>query len=149
MPQFETSFYLTQIIWMLGSFSFLYVMMAFLICPMIEDVLEERRQKIQRDLDLAESLNKQAEILHQRYQAFTLTSEKEKDMRIREAYAQIQKDAADMEKKNDTQLRQKVRQAEKKIEKVRSEIQDESKRLSEQIAENFANRLMKKGDLDA
>ena len=149
MPQFETSFYLTQIIWMLGSFSFLYVMMAFLICPMIEDVLEERRQKIQRDLDLAESLNKQAEILHQRYQAFTLTSEKEKDMRIREAYAQIQKDATTMEKKNEKQLRQKVRQAEKKIEKVRSEIQDESKRLSEQIAENFANRLMKKGDLDA
>lgn len=149
MPQFETSFYLSQIIWMLGSFGFLYVMVASLICPMIEEVLEDRRQKIQRDLDLAESLNKQAEILHQRYQAFMLASEKEKDMRIRDAYAQIQKDAATMEKKNEKQLRQKVRQAEKKIDKARMEIQRESKRLSEQIAENFAYRLMKKGDLDA
>ena len=57
-------------------------------------------------------------------------------------------DAAALEKKNETQLRQKVRQAEKKIEKARTDIQRESKRLSEQIAKKFANRLMKKGDLD-
>lgn len=146
MPQFDTSFYLTQIIWMLGSFAFLYVMMAFLICPMIEDVLEDRRQKIQRHLDSAESLNKQAETLHQRYQAFMLTAEKEKNTRIQDAYAQIQKDAADMERKNDVKLRQKVRQAEKKIDKIRLNIQNESERLSGQIAEKFANRLMNKGD---
>ena len=146
MPQFDTSFYLTQIIWMLGSFAFLYVMMAFLICPMIEDVLEDRRQKIQRDLASAESLNKQAEILHQRYQAFMLAAEKEKSARIQNAYAQIQQDAADMERKNDVKLRQKVRRAEKKIDKARLDIQQESEKLSSQIAEHFVNKLIVKGD---
>jgi hypothetical protein len=67
---------------MVVSFAFLYVMMAFLICPMIEDVLNERIQKIQQDLDSAEHLNRQAEVLHQRYQAFYLSAEKEKSQHI-------------------------------------------------------------------
>lgn len=146
MPQFDTSFYLTQIIWMLGSFAFLYVMMAFLVCPMLEDVLNDRQQKIQNDLEQAERFNKQADVFHQRYQAFILSAEKEKSMRVQDAYAQIQKDAADLEHKNDVQLRRKVRQAEQKIDKATAGIRKESDKQALQIAEIFVNRLMKGGD---
>lgn len=146
MPQFDTSFYLAQIIWMFGSFAFLYVMMAFLICPMIEDVFNERKNKIQQDLDMAERLKKHAEVLHQRYQAFYLSAEKEKSQYVQDAYAQIQKKASQTEKKNDAQLRQKVRQAEKKIDNVKQKIQHDSEMLSNQLAESFVKRLMVEGD---
>ena len=146
MPQFDTSFYLTQAIWMLGSFAFLYVMMAFLICPMIEDVLEERQLKIKQDLDKAEHLNKQAEVLHQRYQTFVVSAEKEKSRRIQDSYEQIQKTAAEMEKKNDMQLRRKVRQAERKIDMAVSDIQQKSEKLSAQVAEMLAKRLSEGGE---
>ena len=146
MPQFDTSFYLAQMIWMVVSFAFLYVMMAFLICPMIEDVLNERKQKIQQDLDSAEHLNRQAEVLHQRYQAFYLSAEKEKSQHIQDAYAQIQKNVLQIEKKNDSQNRQKVRQAEKKIDKVKQKIQHDSELLSNQLAEGFVRRLTTEGD---
>lgn len=146
MPQFDTSFYLTQAIWMLGSFAFLYVMMAFLICPMIEDVLEERQLKIKQDLDKAEHLNKQAEVLHQRYQTFVVSAEKEKSRRIQDSYEQIQKTVAEMEKKNDTQLRRKVRQAERKIDMAVSDIQQKSEKLSAQVAEMLAKRLSEGGE---
>ena len=146
MPQFDTSFYLTQIIWMLVSFGFLYVMMSSLICPMIEDVLEERHHKIRQDLDKAEHLNKQAEVLHQRYQTFILGAEKEKTDRIQEAYHQIQKNAAEAEKKNDSQLRRKVRQTEQKIDKTVASIRQKSEKLSVQVAEKFAKRLSGEGE---
>lgn len=142
MPQFDVSFFTGQIFWMLISFGFLYLMMATLICPMLEETLADRAARVQADIQAAEDLNRQAEQINQRYQAFLLNAEEKKTDRIQTAYARVQKDLATQERENDRRLRQKVRQAEHKIDAARQKMETESQAVSATVAEALVERLM-------
>lgn len=142
MPQFDVSFFTGQIFWMLLSFGFLYLMMATLICPMIEETISERSDRVQADIQAAEDLNRQAEQINQRYQAFLLNAEEKKTERIQTAYARVQKDLAARERENDRRLRQKVRQAEHKIDAARQKMEMTSQTVSAQVATLLIDRLM-------
>lgn len=147
MPQFDVSFYVSQAFWMLISFGFLYLMMSHLICPMIEEVLAERARLIQSDLDAAERMNRQAEKLIQRHQAFMAAAEQEKAVRIQRAYARIQKEASAAEDKNEQSLRRKVRSAEAKITAADTALRQESELISGQIADELSSHFFKRGDV--
>jgi len=142
MPQFDASFFVGQIFWMMISFGFLYLMMSMLICPMIEEVLDHREKSIQADLDAAERLNKQAEALHQRYQTYQLAVEQEKNNRIQVAYGQIQKEMATRENKHEVQLRRKVQKAEEKIDSATRQLKQKSEALSAQLSDRLVERLL-------
>ena len=141
MPQFDTAFYVPQIFWLFISFGFLYLMMSLLICPMIEEVFTERERRIKKMLDEAETLNQEANTLHQRYQAYLLTAEKEKSDKIQTAYARIQKKNLALERKNEASLRRQIRVAEQKINQASATLREESERLSTPLAEQLADHL--------
>jgi len=141
MPQFETALYGAQIFWLLVSFGFLYLMMSQLICPMIEEVLQEREKKIQTALSEAEMLNQKATDFHQRQQTYLMTAEQEKIERIQKTYREIQKKAKTEENKNESALRQRIRRAEQKIEKASASLRQESDQLSDQLAEQLVASL--------
>lgn len=145
MPQFDVSFYLSQIFWMLISFGFLYLMMSHLICPMIDEVLSERARLIQDDLDAAERINHQAEKLIQRHQAFMASAEQEKAVRIQEAYTRIQKEATAAENKNERALQRKVRSVETRIESADATLRQQSEAISNQIADELSSHFFKGG----
>ncbi len=145
MPQFDVSFYLSQAFWMLISFGFLYLMMSHLICPMIDEVLAERARLIQSDLDAAERINRQAEKLIQRHQAFVAAAEQEKAVRIQNAYTRIQKEASVAEDKNERALRRKVRSVEAKITAADTALRQQSELISSQIADELSDHFFKRG----
>ena len=146
MPQFDASFFVGQIFWMLVSFGFLYLMMSQLICPMLEEILETREKQIQDDLAAAEKLNRQAEVIHQRYQTYLLAAEQEKNKRVQAAYQYIQKETATLENKQDVQLRRKVQKAEQKIEAAARQLKQESETVSAQLADHLVNKLLTSED---
>ena len=142
MPQFDTSFYIGQIFWMLISFGFLYVMMSQLIFPMIEEILAARAHKVQETLARAERINRQAEALQQRYQAYRVAAEKEKAALVNEAYERLKKDTARQENRHAAQLRRKVRLAEQKIERDTAALLRETDEVSGALAEQVLARLL-------
>lgn len=146
MPQFETTAFIGQIFWMFISFGFLYLMMSQLVCPMIEEVLSAREGQIQADLARAEHMNREAEALHQRHQAYLLSAEKEKMERIRAAYAKIQKTTAAHEARHDSQLRRKIQRTEQKIETATMALRQESEEISAQLAQKLVKHLTTQGD---
>ena len=77
MPQFETTFYVNQIFWVLLSFGVLYLIVYYVIYPMISDVLSERRRVVDDYLTQAEQLNKQAEQNEKIYEKFLLKAQEE------------------------------------------------------------------------
>ena len=145
MPQFETAFYGGQIFWLMISFGFLYLMMSQLICPMIEEVIAEREKKIQALLNEAELLNGQAADLHQRYQTYLMDAEREKTEKIQKAQSDIHKKIVRTENKNEAGLRQKIRQAEAKINQATDALNQEATKLSNHLAEQLVDRLLKEG----
>jgi len=61
MPQFNFHDWAPQLVWLAITFIGLYLVMARMALPRIANVIEERGNRIQRDLDEAERLKKQTE----------------------------------------------------------------------------------------
>lgn len=61
MPQFDPTFFTTQLFWLCVTFVLLYVLMSTLAMPKIGAVLEERQRKIDDNLDKAAQLKTEAE----------------------------------------------------------------------------------------
>jgi len=60
-PPFDSSTFAPQLVWLALTFTLLYVMMSRVALPRIGEVIEERRDRIQRDLDQAERLKAETE----------------------------------------------------------------------------------------
>ena len=60
LPQLDLATYSSQVFWLIVSFVVLYFLVAKLAMPRIAEVLEERQERIEDDLDKAETLKKEA-----------------------------------------------------------------------------------------
>ena len=81
-------------------------------------------------------------MLHQRYQTYQLSVERDKAQFVQEAYGQVQKKTTSMENKQDAQLRRKIQRAEQKIESATRRLKEESDVLSAQLADSLVDRLL-------
>lgn len=68
MPQLDPTFYPSQIVWLVITFVALYLVMWRVVVPRISDVLESRRQRIEDNLERAETLKKEAEAALRAYE---------------------------------------------------------------------------------
>lgn len=79
MPQLDTSSFLSQIFWLIISFSFLYLMVSKIFYPKTKNILNLRHSKISSDLKKAEELNNEAESI--KTQCESLLNKAKKDAR--------------------------------------------------------------------
>ena len=61
MPQFNFETFPPQLIWLATTFIILYLLMSRMALPRIGEVIQERRDRIERDLDTAERLKTETE----------------------------------------------------------------------------------------
>lgn len=61
MPQFNPEYFPSQLFWLAVSFGLLYFLMSRVALPRIGEVIEERRDRIQRDIDSAEKAKQETE----------------------------------------------------------------------------------------
>jgi F-type H+-transporting ATPase subunit b len=60
-PPLNPEFFPPQLIWLVATFVVLYVLLSRMVLPRIGEVIEERRDRIKRDLDAAERLKGETE----------------------------------------------------------------------------------------
>ena len=60
LPQLDIETYASQIFWLIVTFIVLYFLVAKIAMPRIAEVLEGRQERIEDDLDKAETLKKEA-----------------------------------------------------------------------------------------
>src|SRR5260221_4583747 len=68
MPQLDVSTFPSQIFWLAVFFVVLYLLMARLALPKIEKIIEERRNRVDTDLDKAGQMKTEAEAVIAAYE---------------------------------------------------------------------------------
>ncbi|MDX8407327.1 MAG: F0F1 ATP synthase subunit B [Mariprofundaceae bacterium] len=68
MPQFDPSFFPSEIIWTLVAFGLLFVLLKRLVLPKIIAALDERTEQMRVEMEQAQLLREKAEHLHADYE---------------------------------------------------------------------------------
>ena len=103
MPQLNPEFFVTQLFWLVVTFSFLLVFLWRISLPRIGNVLEKRERKINEDLTAAKELQAEAEKIQDTIEA---------------QLKQARSNASEMIKTSSTSLQDKAQVELNKLEKV-------------------------------
>lgn len=141
MPQFDLAPYLSQAFWMLISFGFMYLLVSYLIMPMLEDVFAQRDVLIRDNLEAAERINKQAELLIKEYDEFMLSADQKKAAMLKDAYEDINRTSGKIESEHDKGVRKKIEATEQNLEKMRSQLYAQSDEIASVVAKKLAEKL--------
>ena len=115
LPQLDLATYSSQVFWLIISFVVLYFLVAKLAMPRIAEVLEERQERIEDDLDKAETLKKEAYQVRIEYEkALSAAREKAQDA-TRHAQEEIAKRSAEAESAAQIKVTVMLEEAEKRI----------------------------------
>jgi F-type H+-transporting ATPase subunit b len=143
-PPFDPTFFASQLLWLVITFVALYLLMSRLVLPRIGGILEDRRDRIARDLDQADRLKQQADdaiasyeraLAEARAGAFTIAAE------AREAAKQ---EANARQAKVEAALDDRLGDAEKRIADVKSKALADVGEIAGEAAEAVVQRLLGK-----
>lgn len=114
-PPFDPAHFAPQLFWLVLTFVTLYLVMSRKALPRISDVLEERANRIKRDLDAAERLKGETDKALATYEQALADAKSRAGAIAKDTRAQL---AADVEREKaaaDTQMNAKVAEAETRI----------------------------------
>lgn len=141
MPQLDTSTYLSQFFWLITSFLSLWFFMAWFIIPKIEEVLEQRRRKIDDYVQKAEKINKQALLSLNKYEKALTKAKQEAELSLEQTKQALEKTVADRHAEIEELLNKKIADTEFMLAKEKKEtlaaIDEVSVALAKQILEKF------------
>lgn len=145
MPQFETTFYVSQIVWILISFLILYLIVHAFIFPMLADTINDRARQAEEDLALADRVNHQAQKNEQAYEQALLDAREEAAQLALKTQAKIiafkKRNAAFIQKTT----RHTFENAERQLEKEHALLLRKKARPIHKLAEDLATRFIKEG----
>lgn len=142
LPQLNVIDFAPQLFWLALSFAALYVLLARVVIPRIESVIDDRRTRIQHDLDAAERLKTETEKALAAYEeAYAAARSKASDIakRTHEALA------ADVEAERsrvEAQVVARIAEAEARIGETKAKAMAHVNEIASETAEAIVARLI-------
>lgn len=141
MPQLDPSSFVSQIFWLTITFLSLLFVMSFFIVPRIASIIDERRQKIDSDIQKAEKINQKAAAVLKRYETALENAKNEIDRKIALQKEQIEA-AAELKKAEIGQyLNRQIIANEALLKKERAETLKAVDKISRQTSELILQKL--------
>ena len=120
LPQLDIETYASQIFWLIVTFIVLYFLVAKIAMPRIAEVLEGRQERIEDDLDKAETLKKEAYLVKVEYEKALSSAREEAHEATRRAQDEIAKHSAEVEAFANQKVANMLKDAEDRIEATRT-----------------------------
>ena len=121
LPQLDIETYASQIFWLIVTFLVLYFLVAKIAMPRIAEVLEGRQERIEDDLDKAETLKKEAYLVRIEYEKALSSAREEAHEATRRAQEEIAKHGAEVEALANQKVVNMLKDADDRIEGARNE----------------------------
>ena len=141
LPQLDTSQYAPQIIWLAISFALLYVLMARVALPRIGQVLEERHDRVNDNLEKAASLKAEAEGVAEAYEATLADARAEAQAIVHQAAERMAADAAERLAKLSERLESEIKAGEARINEAREQAVANIRQVVVEVAGAAVERL--------
>jgi F-type H+-transporting ATPase subunit b len=142
LPQLNTGDFLPQLVWLALTFVVLYLILAHVALPRIGEVIEERRDRVQRDLDAAERFKAETDAALAAYEqalseARQRASSMAKDMR-ESLGAETDKERAAVE----SELAAKLTEAETRISATKTKALSSVNEIAAETASAVVSKLL-------
>jgi len=111
MPQLDVSTFPTQIFWLIVVFGALYWLLSTKVIPQIEAVMEERKRRMQSDLDEAARLRAEAEDAYARFETLIADAKTRAGDTVARSKHALEKTHAEHESALDSELTAKIDEA--------------------------------------
>ncbi len=143
MPQLEQiDTYLSQIIWLVISFGVLYVVMWKGALPRVAEVLRERQERVDDDLERAEKLKSEAEAVLESYEAAVAKAHAEAQTILREGADVFGSEAARRHGELSARLAGEADAAGHRIDAAREEALANVRSVAAEVAQSAAAKLI-------
>ena len=121
MPQLNPEFFVSQLFWLVVTFSFLLVFLWRISLPRIGNILEKRERKINEDLTAAKELQSEAENIQDKIEQQLKQARSDASELIKSSSASFQDKAQHEITKLEKELDEKITDSSNKIEKSKNE----------------------------
>jgi len=144
MPQlrFNDPMILAQVIWLLIIFGLLYYIMARYALPRVSSVLEERRSRIEGDLELAQAAKQRADAALAEHQAATARARAEAQAAIAAASQTAQAEASQRAEVLNARLNAQIEAAEQRIATARDQAMGALRQVATETTDALLARLI-------
>ena len=142
LPQLDIETYASQIFWLIVTFLVLYFLVAKIAMPRIAEVLEGRQEKIEDDLDKAETLRKEAYLVRVEYEKALSSAREEAHEATRRAQEEIAKHGAEVEALANQKVVNMLKDAEDRIEAARNEVSSDKEIVADTLEQNVARDII-------
>lgn len=143
MPQldFGNPLMLAQVVWLLIIFGILYYVLAKIVLPRFDSVLENRRNRIQGDLEAARAAKASADAALDEHMKATVKARAEAQQAIANAQASAQADAATRAAALNAKLNDQIAAAEARITAARDAAMGALREVATDTTEALVKRL--------
>ena len=143
MPQLQQiDTFLSQVVWLVIAFAVLFVVLRMIALPRIQATLEARRDRIEGDLDRAQTLRREAEQVLADYEAAMVDGRDKAQSVIRDAVEDAKAQAAAAHQATAERLSADINSAEARIEAARNEAVGNIKDVAVDVVLAAAQRLI-------
>ena len=141
MPQLDPSSFPTQLFWLIVCFSILYLVMWKVVLPKIADVLRERQERMDDDLEKAEKLKADAQEVLEAYQKTMTEGRNEAQSILRAAGEKISAENAARQDELSKRLATETAEAEARIAEAKQQALANIQTVAVEAAQAAAARI--------
>lgn len=142
MPQFDPSTYPTQLFWLLLTFVPLYFVIWRVALPRITEVRQSRQGKIEADLEKAQALKEEAEMVLAAYEKALADATSEAEAAHREVVDAVARDRAKRQAELAERLEKQIQSAEQRIADEKQKAAANVRDVVGEVVEAAAERLV-------
>lgn len=141
MPQFDTSTFPQQLVWLAISFILLYWLMAKLALPRVAEVLEKRRHRVDGNLDKAARLKAEAEAVMAAYEKALAEARHQAQLTMKETTERLAAESAERHRQLAAEIAERTTAAERRIAAAKTAAMAEVHGIAADLARSAAARF--------
>lgn len=142
MPQFDPTWFVSQIFWLAVFFFIMYAFFSRKTLPDISGVIKDRQERIKSDMETAERQTAEARSVQKSYEESLQNARDESSKILKEAEDGIKQKTAREMSEFRKRADEKISQTEERIQKAQDDIMDDMNEIAAEITKEAAEKIV-------